>query len=369
MRLKKIFIIAAISLAVAAALFFVFKLFFVEEEPYLENGGGFDQEFLSSQISPISDRSVLGVAIKGDKVLYYSQSDGQVYQSDFSGNNLEKISDSLLPGLVKVSWSPSKDKVISTVQLNHFSEKYFYNYQTDYSKLLNHNIRCLDWSPDGNKIVYQYYNPQSGVNNISIADPDGANWKNVFELRMENLIIEWIKSDEVLFTNKPTSKEAGDAYLLNIKNKELKRIIKDKFGLAVLVSPKGDKLLFSETDNQGQESRLKVADLKDGSVQQLNFFTLPEKCVWSQDNRNLFCAVPRAIPETAKLPDDYHQDKIVFKDNFWKINLDTQEIVELYQAKDSDSQFYDAQDLNLPIMEDYLIFVNKRDGLLYSLDL
>ncbi len=365
---KKILISLVIFLAAGAAVFSSLDFFFLGDDSVDKNGGNVNKSS-RHQARAISDRAVLGVNIKGDKVIYYSQSDGQVYQSAWDGRNSEKISDSLIPGLVSVLWAPTNDKVINIVRQNHLNKKYYYDYKTNESWLLDHNIRWVDWSPDGRKIAYQYYNSQTGDNNISIADPDGSNWESLIDIRMDDLIVEWIDDNQILFRNKPINQRLISVYLLNIQTRELKKIIKDKYGLSVLVSPEGDKLIFSETDNQGQNPRLKLANLNSGSIQQLNFFTLPEKCSWSQDNRTLFCAVPKSIPETAKLPDDYYENKIFFKDNLWKINLDTREVTEIYQVKNSDQQFYDIESLYLPRMEDYLIFINQRDGLLYSLEL
>ncbi len=367
--LKKTLIILSAGLLLVLTLFAGYNFIFNRAE---KNENGNEEPLITSprpEIKAISERFPLGVIIDGSKVKYYSQSDGRVYQSDLNGSNLNRISETVIAGLVEVLWSADKDEVITIFKEDGIFEKYYYNYKTNQAKKLDYNLRWIDWAPQADKIAYHYYNPHNQANNISIADPDGSNWENILDLRMNDLIVEWISDQMLGIRNKPSSAKMSAVYTLNIRNKEFTKVINSSYGLSALWSPKGDKLIFSETDSQGQKARLKFADLGDGSIQQLNFFTLPEKCVWSQDNRTLFCAVPKIIPETAKLPDDYENNQVTFKDNFWKINLDTQEVTEIYQIQEEDIQFYDAESLYLPIMEDYLLFVNKKDGLLYSLDL
>ncbi len=365
--LKKILIGLIVALLLVLVAFGSYQFFLRSENGSDQNDSGLNG--LPAKIKSISNRAPLGVVIDGNKVKYYSQSDGRVYQSDFKGENLEKISDTIISGLFKVWWSPGKDKVITALKQDLIIEKYYYDYQINQAKKLDYNIRDLDWSPSGGQIAYQYYNPNTEANNISIAQPDGSNWQKIIDIRMNDLIVEWVNDNLIALRNRPSNQEMGAVYTLELKTKEFKKVVNNTYGLSALWSPKGDKLIFSETDSQGQKPRLKFVDLSDQSIQQLNFFTLPEKCVWSRDNRTLFCAAPRTIPGTAKLPDDYYNQQVAFEDNFWKINLATQEITEIYQAKENDAQFYDGENLRLPVMEDYLIFVNRKDGLLYSLDL
>jgi len=52
-------------------------------------------------------------------------------------------------------------------------------------------MRWITWSPSRDKIAYQFYNSQTGDNNISISNPDGSDWTIVFQTRMKDLIVEW----------------------------------------------------------------------------------------------------------------------------------------------------------------------------------
>ncbi|GAJ16386.1 unnamed protein product, partial [marine sediment metagenome] len=97
---------------------------------------------------------------------------------------------------------------------------------------------------------------------------------------------------------KPSGLAQGVVYIIDLATDDFQKILGETYGLTALWSPLGDKLLFSETDNQGKNLKLKIADLAKSTIGELNFVTLPEKCVWGQDNRTLFCAVPKTIPNS-----------------------------------------------------------------------
>ncbi len=367
MSLKKIFIILIILLILIIAALLIYNFVLKPEAP-AEPGAPSAPSALG-QINPVSQEAVLGPTIDNQKVKYYLASNGNVFKSNFDGSQLTQVSSNLLTGLLKVLWSPDKDKVIAVFDDEGQTKKYFYDYDTQIATLLNEKIRWLVWSPVENRIAYQYYDEQTEDNNISIANPDGSNWINVFSTRMKDLIVEWPNSSQLAVRTKPSGLAQSAVYMINLSNGNFQKIINDRYGLTVLWSPLGNKLLLSETDQQGKNMKLKIADLAESTIEELNFVTLPEKCTWSQDNRTVFCAVPKTISKLAVLPDDYYKGVISFTDDFWQINLDTGEARQIFEAGDTETNGYDAQELFLSPLEDYLLFVNQKDGLLYSLEL
>ena len=371
MSLKKILIILIILLVLVVGFLVVYN-FFLKEEPTPPTTSPTTTTPTISPTGPIqalSQEPVLSPTIDGQKVKYYSKNNGYVFESSFDSSERTRLSSNILLNLLKVIWSPNKDKVIAIFEEDGLLRKYLYDYNTDAATALDKNTRWITWSPIEDKIAYQYYDLQTEDNNISLANPDGSQWTNILTTRMKNLIVEWPNSEQIAIRTKPSGLAQSVVYTINLADGDFQKIISETYGLTVLWSPLGDKLLFSETDNQGKNLKLKIADLAKPTVGELSFVTLPEKCVWSQDNRTLFCAVPKNVSDSAVLPDDYYKKRVSFTDEFWAINLDTQEAIRIFIPENEGTATYDAKELLLSPQEDYLLFINQKDDLLYSLEL
>ncbi|MBL7053204.1 MAG: hypothetical protein ISS02_00880 [Candidatus Portnoybacteria bacterium] len=379
---KKILIILIIVLLIVISILIGYNFFIKKDLPddVINNTGSFPQSggaspntgsgtSFSGQIKPISQEPSLGMVIDGIKVKYYSVNNGNVFESNFDGSGLTRISSAVLTGLSKIIWSPDKNKTIAIFDNNGEIKKYFYDFNTQVNTSLDKDIRWVTWSSNGNKIAYQYYNSQNEDNNISTANPDGSQWKNILNTRMKNLIVEWPSSELVSIRTKPSGLAQSVIYTINLTDNKFEKILNEAYGFTVLWSPLGDKLLFSETDSQGKNLKLKIADLTQSTIKELSLATLPEKCVWSQDNRTIFCAIPKTISDLATLPDDYYKGTTSFNDDFWRINLDTEKVTKIFESKNAEATSYDAKELLLPPLENYLLFINQKDNLIYSLEL
>jgi hypothetical protein len=323
------------------------------------------------KIKAISKEAVLAPTLTADEkgVIYYLRSGGIIWQSNFDGSNLSQVSDAILENLVKIIWASDKDKVISIFQdsLENIS-KYFYTFETDKALPLNKYINYIAWSADNSKIAYQYQNEFTDENNISTSNPDGSNYSNIIETRMKDLIIEWPKGIEIFIREKPSGLVQSSLYSLNPYTKDLTKIISDIYGFSIKWSLHGSKLLYSKTSPSGQNITIFAADRTGSNQKSINISTLVEKCTWSQDPRLIFCAIPKNIEDAGMLPDDFYKGTFLADDEFWKINIETGEKTKALE----DNQIletYDATDLFLSPQEDYLFFVNKVNGLLYSIEL
>ncbi|MBU1292228.1 hypothetical protein KKH07_01955 [Patescibacteria group bacterium] len=381
MSLKKILIILISLLVVVIGALIIYNFLSDDEttppstsdsEQIPTSGSATNQPATPSyqgRLIAISEKAIMSPTIDGRKVKYYSIDNGNVFESNLDGSELTRISSVVLTNLIKALWSSNRDKVIAIFDENGQAKKYLYDYNTKISTLLSGDIRWVTWSPQQDKIAYQYYNSRTEDNNISVAQPDGSDWTSIFQTRMKDLIVEWPSSSKIAIRTKPSGLAQSIVYTINLTDNNFQKIINETYGLTVLWSPLGNKILYSETDNKGKNLKLKISDLENQIVNELTIVTLPEKCTWSQDNRTVFCAVPKNISNLAVLPDDYYKKKISFNDDFWRINIDTGEAIKIYETTDSEANAYNAKELILPPLEDYLLFINQKDDLLYSLEL
>lgn len=319
------------------------------------------------KIKAISKEAALAptIGVDGKTVKYYARSNGHIWESDFVGANLKKLASTTLNGLIKATWSPDKTKVIGWFSDNNKIKKYFYDYATNQSSLLAEKMGWVTWSPDSKRIAYLFVDAATGQNNISVANPDGTNWKNIFKTRLDNLIVAWPSPAKISLGQPASGLAQSILYALNPDTGDFAKILSDVFGLSVKWSPKADKILYSSTSDRGQNPKLTLSDASGANSKDLKLAGLADKCVWSKDDRTIFCALPQEISLNAVWPDDYYKGLVILADDFYKINLETDEKTKLLG---SNSQFsYDAQELFLSPKEDYLFFTNRRDGLLWSL--
>ncbi len=357
---KTLIIIISVLILLAGGFLIYYYYFLEEPQPPTTTTPPNGQPISTERLNPISQEPVLGVTIDSQKVKYYLKSNGNVYQSNLDGSTPVRISSSILSNLLDVFWSPSKNKVIALFEENNTARTYSYDYITKISTPLSENIEWITWAPSQDQIAYQY------GKSISTANADGSNWRTILETEMKNLIVEWPKPDQLSIRTRPSGLAQSVAYTLDIANSGLRKIIDQTYGLILLWSPLGNKVLFSETNQEGKDLKLKVLDLEKQTTEDLKLATLPEKCVWSQDNRTIFCAVPKEIPGDSILPDDFYQENISFSDDFYRINLETDAKTRILETKEAIPQ--NIKELLLSPQEDYLIFINQ-DGQLYSLKL
>lgn len=368
MTTKKIFIITLILFILTSGSLAVYNFFLKDKgEPAPRDDEQNDD--LGRKPKPISKDKVFAPTIGQDDrtVKYYLQNSGRAFQSAFDGSGLNPVSTADLSGLTKIVWSPDKTKVISFFETQGTTKKYVYDYQTKISTLLNENIKTVSWSPDGQKIAYQFQIADGSAANISVANPDGSQWRNIFQTRLENLVVEWPAPTKISLRSRPSGLSAGFLFTLDPETQDFKKILSDINGLSSKWSLDSQKIIYSATDQKGKNLKLYVAQADGGNGSQLPTQTLVEKCVWSKDNRTVFCAVPQKISENAVWPDDYFLNRVAVKDDIYLIDTTNGEKTKIFES--SAEYTFDVAEMLLSPMEDYLLFVNRSNGLLYSLGL
>jgi len=367
---KKLIIILSLLAALIAIVYLVYIFFFRPASPSEPNS----QEVTASEkkqvIFPLSQEPVLSPTINssGNKVRYYSKNNGNIYEVNFDGTGLSRISASNLAGLLNIIWSPDKEKVIGLFQKGDQIQKYLHNYQVGQSILMNSNINQIAWSPDGKKIALQTFNSETQTNTISISNADGSDLKDVFSTRLKDFILEWPTIDKISLRTKTSGLSDGLVLMVNPDNGSFSKVLGNIFGLNIMWSPLGNSLLYSSTTTDGKNPSLFLADQTGQTKKSIGFATLIEKCVFSQDNRTLFCAIPQTLSENAVWPDDYYKGMTTTADNFLKIDLEASQSSSIFSPNANDKT-YDATGLFLSPKEDYLFFTNKKDGLVYSIKL
>ena len=70
-----------------------------------------------------------------------------------------------------------------------------------------------------------------------------------------------------------------------------------------------------------------------------------------------------------KLPDDWYKGKVSFNDSIWKINTTTGLVEMFYNFNRNKFGSFDLIDLSLTEGDEFMLFKNKKDLTLWSLNL
>ena len=116
------------------------------------------------------------------------------------------------------------------------------------------------------------------------------------------------------------------------------------------------------SQSYGIVSKLSLIDDLGTVKANLDFTTLPEKCLVSEPQ--IYCAIPKSIPAKTVLPDDYLKKALYFSDLFYQIDITQNSSLEIFEPTDL---VIDA--INLKLIDGKLLFINRYDNKLYSLEL
>lgn len=368
-KLLKILLLLFLLSAAALAMYNFVILPYLKErdKPGAEETAKSNDE-QKNRVFQISKEAVLGPVISKDKshLVYYAKDTGNVKQADLDGRNITTISSANIAGLARIEWSPDKDKVFCSRIKGGTQDLYIYSYSEKQVFPLNANMRNIAFSKNGQKIAYSYANISSGESNISIAGADGKNYSAILNTRLNNPEIQWIDSLRIAVWEHPSYSKTSAILIADTASLQLERILSGKNGLSANFSPDGNKALFSYADSTGKNLNLGIYDLKNKKEIKSEIATLAEKCVWSQNNKEAYCAIGQSFPIT-EMPDKYQASMASSRDYFIKINSETGKYTEVLPKIASLN--IDAKKLFLSPTEERLYFVDKGDGKLYGLQL
>lgn len=229
---------------------------------------------------------------------------------------------------------------------------------------LPQNIISADISKDG--LTYLLANNAGGSSLITSTFSDLSK-KIIFDSPLQDWIIDRINTNNTLITNKADSRVSGFSYLINNQTGSNTKIIGDITGLTSLMSPNQEWLLYSLSRNN--ELDLYALNTKTDKVFKLGVNTLPEKCVFSTKNESIvFCGASNQAPRVP-LPETWYQGRVNFNDNIWKINLASETYDQILGDKEEVADSFDVIKPVLSPNDDFILFINKRDLTLWSLEI
>jgi hypothetical protein len=299
------------------------------------------------------------------RVEYIERESGNVYAYQAHGRTLTRLSNKTLPGIQEASWL--SDGSLAYVR---FLEKSGTDERVDTYALPANGANGYFLEQDLSQVLARATSTlvtllsTTDGSSASLSTPSGTGLRTLFTTTLSSIRLAFSGTNYVV-TTKGSAKADGYAFTVDSKTGSLTRALGPLQGLATLPSPLGKYLLYSYLDNG--KLALAVLDLTTHVATRLPLATLPEKCVWTNDDSSLYCGVPTSM--TGTLPDDWYQGVVSFSDRLWKIDLAGRVATLVIDPKQAGNIDVDAVGLALDATNDVLIFTNKRDNLLYAYDL
>jgi hypothetical protein len=228
------------------------------------------------------------------------------------------------------------------------------------------NIITIAESPKKDKAILIVKEGDMGVGYV--ATFDGKKMTKLFSTPLTEVVVEWPEENTIALHTRAGAYIGGFLYFVNTKTGAMKKILGPLPGLSTKVSHDAKNVIVSVTGDQ-KNIRSAVYNIATGRTIDILVNTLAEKCVWSKAFvEDAYCAVPSNIEEGA-YPDDWYKGDKSFSDKIWQINSKTGTINMISNLINQADRVIDGIDLKLDDKDKYLIFTNKNDLTLWSLEL
>ncbi len=316
-----------------------------------------------TKITKLSALGGVGQFEQAPSIRFVERMNGHIYKMFLDTKIKEKISNSTIPSIYEALFdSTGKTVVYRYLSDDKTISSFMATLGAPAGEFLPQNISNMSTSQDKTKLFYLIENKDGVTGYTGLL---GDTKKNiVFNHPFTEWLSSWDAKQNVYLTTKPSYVANGSIFILNTVTKTISKLFGGVPGLTTQINPNGSIILYSTSTSTGP--KLRVFNIKDHSTKDLDTYGLPEKCVWSGDNINIYCAVPNTI-EGNEYPDVWYQGLVSFSDFFVKINTITGEKSTL--ANSINETPVDGTYLFLDKNENNLFFTNKKDSTLWGLTL
>lgn len=313
---------------------------------------------------------------------YIERATGHLYETAENTLTQTRLSNTTIPKVYEAKFAPGGEHVIlrllneDTEVLDVLSAKVTSKSTTSpdtfrivadgYSlegTFLSPNTVSSDITKDGLSYVVPTNN---GGSNLIISSFADLAKKLVFESPLKGWIVQRVNNNHLTITPKADSRVEGYSYLINTDSGSSNKVIGGISGLTTLMSSDEKWVIYSLS--RGNELDLFSLNIASGEVKNIGLKTLPEKCVFSRNSSNvLFCGAPTQTIR-ASYPESWYQGLVSFDDNLWMIDLENGEYTQILGDREDVNQSFDITNLVISPKDEFVLFINKKDLTLWSLD-
>jgi hypothetical protein len=288
--------------------------------------------------------------------IFYVTAGGKIAKVGSPANTY--LSEQSVENLNFILPSPDNQKIIFAFGDSRQPQFSIFDLTSNFWTPLPLEIKSLAFSPEGKRLAALI--SQNNQTNLAIIDLKAKILKTLIKnFALQDLKIDWLRPEEIIFSEKPSALTLSSAWRLNIS----------KLNFTEIISPGRGLLLRWLKDDLGlkfQNSESSLINWAGQVINELPFLALPDKCVFKSDALYCFLFSSGNLSRKTNWPDDYLQGVIYTKDDFYKIDLNNlaepQLIFNQWGGKAIDAT-------NLKIFGNQILFLNRYDNNLYGLEL
>lgn len=336
-----------------------------------QNQGEFVKKLRKISSEPVSGAETINIKA-GTIVHYIEKATGHIYEVELFSPKQNRISNTTIPIAYEAKWGNNGNSFVAqylrddndTVDTFSFTLKS--NSTTTDTAIVGTTLPpgITDVSIYGDSIFY--LQTDSAGSSGFISNIDGTKRTKVWSSTMKELVSQFVNKDTVLLSTKPLEDSPGYLYSINTKTGVSKRILGNIPGMSALGNTDASKIAVL---SQGDRSVISIFEPKTVKSTETSLTTFPEKCVWGRKNKDiLYCALPINYIGVNGLT-SWYKGLVLFTDNIWKYEVTTGAtslVLDLSKEAGEDI------DLIKPVISEndqYIVFMNKKDNSLWSLDL
>ncbi len=354
MRIVKIIISLAIMTGIGWGIYYFFY-----QTPAGSNiigtffGNGPVNEELSvitEKIRPVTSGTIFNYWLESRTGnIYFVDNDGLVQK--ISGEEQSVISSIPISGVNSIQASPNGEFMLAKFNYPQSTTFSVFNTVSEVWQPLPVTTIGATWAPNSQDLAYV------DDRSLKIMDVRTKKSTEVIRLTQKDLRLHWISDSKILLSTVTGVDEK--IWLLDIGRKTLVPFLEGN-NLIINWSEKNELGIRLHIVNN--LARIGLIDNSGATLTDFSFLTMPEKCTFQ--DKKIYCAIPKNIPEGIKLPNDYYKRSVYFDDLIYLVDLSTGAFSEI----PTDLQIpIDAE--YLKVVNDKLLFKNRLDEKLYSLSL
>ena len=190
----------------------------------------------------------------------------------------------------------------------------------------------------------------------------------IFSNPLIQVSVDWPSDTTVTVTTKGSAAFNGYMYFVNPKSGVWTKVLGPIRGLGAVASHDAKNILYSMTGENNDVSTY-IYNITKGTTQDAVIRTMAEKCAWGNLIKTVvYCGVP-SPGVSGTYPDDWYRGTLATTDKIWQFNTVNNSVHLISSPIDSSDRSLNTFNVTLSDKDTYLLFMNKNDLSLWSLDL